>query len=510
MMEALRRALAFIEARFDGLFSAPYNPFHCLGALTIFFFWVVLVSGLYVLLFFEFNLHGAYHSVERLTHDQWYLGGVMRSLHRYASDAAVITMALHLFREFVLGRYTGFRWYTWFTGVPLLWFTIILGITGYWLVWDRLAQYIAIGSAALMDWLPLGTAMGRNFLTEDLLSDRFFTLMAFLHMLGIVLMLIFGIWFHVMRITRPIVNPPRPLVLGSLAALLILSFYKPAVSQGFADLATIPARLDIDWFYLAVYPLLDLTSPGLVWGVLIVMTILLAVLPWIVGPRREPVAVVNTDYCGGCGRCVLDCPYEAVTLQPRSDGRRFTHEAVVDPALCASCGICAGACPSSSPFRKSELLVTGIDLPHYPVQRLRDDSAQALERCGDQSPIVVYGCDHGVDVTALDLPGVVTVTMPCIGMLPPSVIDYALRQQGAAGVMVTGCASCDCRYRLGNRWMDERLGGRREPRLRQRVDQSRLCVHWSSAAEKNSLIVALDGFRRRLTSLEPPRIVRNP
>ena len=33
----------------------------------------------------------------------------MRSLHRYSSDAMVITMALHLLREFAQDRYRGPR-----------------------------------------------------------------------------------------------------------------------------------------------------------------------------------------------------------------------------------------------------------------------------------------------------------------------------------------------------------------------------------------------------------------
>jgi len=76
---------------FERLFAGE-SPFHHLGALTIYLFWIVLVSGLYVFAFYETSVAGAYASVERLTHEQWYLGGVMRSLHRYASDAAVLTL----------------------------------------------------------------------------------------------------------------------------------------------------------------------------------------------------------------------------------------------------------------------------------------------------------------------------------------------------------------------------------------------------------------------------------
>jgi quinol-cytochrome oxidoreductase complex cytochrome b subunit/coenzyme F420-reducing hydrogenase delta subunit/ferredoxin len=497
-----RRTLRRIEAIFDTAFGPDRNPFHFLGALTVFFFWVAVITGLYLFLYFELNIHGAYHSIEYITHEQWYLGGIMRSLHRYTTDAAVITMTLHLVREFILGRYSGFRWYTWFTGVPLLWFVILLGITGHWLVWDQLAQYIAIASAEFMDWWPwFGQNMARNFITEETLSDRFFTLMAFLHMIGIPVMLLFGIWFHISRLSRPIINPPRHLALGTVAAMLVLALVRPAVSHEFADLGKVPDILSIDWFYLWVFPLIDVTSPGFVWTFLAAVTLGLSLLPLVPRKADPPAVEVNLDLCNGCGRCVDDCPYDAVRLHERQDGRGFIAQAVVDPDLCAGCGICVGACPYSTPFRRSNADKTGIDLPGLPLHRVREDSARKLSKGETGQSIIVYGCDHGVDISTLDEPDTVTVSLPCIAMLPPSMIDFALRRQDAAGVMITGCAPCDCHYRLGNLWMEERIEGTREPHLHLRADPRRMTVQWASAADAGTLREALQEFRGRLSRM---------
>ena len=168
----IKKGYLALEEWFNISFGSSWNPLYHLGTLTFFFFWIILVSGIYLFIFFNTSIAGAYASVEYLTHEQWYIGGVMRSLHRYASDAAVVTIVLHMFREFALDRYRGFRWYSWVTGVPTLWAVILLGITGYWLVWDELALYVAIGSSQLMDALPiLQGSMTRNFL-EGQLSDR--------------------------------------------------------------------------------------------------------------------------------------------------------------------------------------------------------------------------------------------------------------------------------------------------------------------------------------------------
>ena len=233
MQRVLAQLFNLAEIILNKIFGRRLNPLHHLGALTIFFFWIVLVSGVYVFVFFETSVNGAYQSVEYLTHEQWYLGGIMRSLHRYASDAIILTIALHLLKEFAHDRFRGSRWFSWVSGIPLVWMVFALGISGYWLVWDRLAQYIAIVSAELIDVFPIFTdSMARNFLTVESVSDRFFTLLAFVHLIGLPMFLIFVIWTHVMRLNNPNINPPRPLMIGSCLALVALSLIKPRTQPG--------------------------------------------------------------------------------------------------------------------------------------------------------------------------------------------------------------------------------------------------------------------------------------
>ena len=144
----------------------------------------------------------------------------MRSLHRYASDLMVVMVVVHLLREFAYDHYRGVRWFSWFTGLPIIWLLYASGITGYWLVWDKLAQYVAIVSSELLDWLPIfGEPIARNFISTGTLTSRFFTLMVFMHV-AVPLFLLFIMWVHILRISRPKMNPPRTLALLSLVALL--------------------------------------------------------------------------------------------------------------------------------------------------------------------------------------------------------------------------------------------------------------------------------------------------
>ncbi len=496
----LKRTYLALEGYFNISFG-NWNPLYHLGTLTFFFFWIILVSGLYLFIPFKGSLDGAYASVEYMTHEQWYIAGIMRSLHRYASDAAIITILLHMFREFALGRHKGFRWYSWFTGVPLLWLVVTIGITGYWLVWDMLAQYIAIGSATLIDALPIFFgSMTSNFL-EGKMTDRFFILIEFLHLLGQPIILVFALWFHVRRLSNVNINPPLGLAVGSFIALLALSLIKPAVSHQAADLTTVPQVLNLDWYYLNVYPLLSYWTAGQVWILTTGISTLLLLLPWIPYKKTGSAAKVKLSLCNGCAKCFDDCPFEAISVQKRTDGEKYENEVVVDEKLCAACGICVGSCHQSNPFRKSpEILDSAIDMPDFPINEVRTMTQKALNDLSGKSKVLIIGCKSGFDVTKLQNENTAAILLICSGMIPPTLIEYALKN-GADGVLVAGCRDNDCFYRFGNRWIRQRLDKSREPHLRKRTDKRRITVQGGAEIDHRLMKKTLASFRANLEKL---------
>src|SRR3989304_7382996 len=96
-----RRVLLQFEGSLNKIFGNDLNPLYHLGALGFYFFWVIAISGAYLYGFYRTGIELSYPSVEYLTRDQWYFGGIIRSLHRYASDALVLVMVLHLLRDFI-------------------------------------------------------------------------------------------------------------------------------------------------------------------------------------------------------------------------------------------------------------------------------------------------------------------------------------------------------------------------------------------------------------------------
>jgi coenzyme F420-reducing hydrogenase delta subunit/ferredoxin len=501
LVNPVKRAYLALESWFNVSFGTEWNPLYHLGTLSFFLFWVILVSGIYLFIPFHGSLDGAHASVEYMTHDQWYAAGIMRSLHRYASDAVVITVLLHMFKEFASGRYRGFRWFSWVTGIPNLWMIITIGITGYWLVWDELAQYIAVGSARLMDAIPIFSgAMTRNFIAGEM-TDRFFILIEFLHLLGQPLLLVLMLWIHVKRLSNVDIYPPRGLAAGTFIALLGLSLVKPAVSHEPADLSSMPQVIHLDWFYLNVYPLLDYWSEEKTWILTISVTFLLMVLPWLLPRKDGPKAVVDLDNCNGCGLCFDDCPFDAISVQARTDGAKFEHEVIVNPALCGACGICVGSCPASNPFRSSRaVLKSGIDMPQLSADQMRSMTKNRIAEMSGQTNILIFGCDHGLDVNRLESEDTRGIQLICSGMLPPTLVEYALKL-GVDGVMVTGCRHNDCFFRFGNQWTRKRFDGDRKPSLRGRAERSRIRVHGGAETDKNEIEKDLEAFRTELVKL---------
>jgi coenzyme F420-reducing hydrogenase delta subunit/ferredoxin len=424
----------------------------------------------------------------------------MRSLHRYASDALVVVVVLHLLREFSLDRLRGKRFFAWLTGIPLLWFIYVCGITGYWLVWDELAQMIAVATTEWLDALPLfGEPIANNFLNSRTLGDRFFTLMVFMHIFAPLFML-FLMWLHIQRHAQARVNPPRELAIATAVMLLLLSLVYPAVSQAPADLDAVPANVALDWYYLAVYPLLNVIPGGRLWLLLLGVSALLALLPWMPPARAAPPAAVSLENCNGCARCFQDCPFSAITMAPRSDGLSYVVEAVVNVDNCVSCGICVGACPTATPFRRNSAIVPGIELPDFTIAGLRERTMAATARLRGNTRVLVYACAHS-GAEALNEPDATVITIPCVGMLPPAFIDFALSRGHADGVMLAGCAESDCYYRLGNDWTQQRIDGARDPYLRQRVARERLAVSWSGKPQQHTTVLA--AFIERLRNLPP-------
>jgi ferredoxin len=483
-----RQALASLDTALNRLYGSRFNPVYRSGAITVALLLVLTVTGTYLLFFYRVG--DPYASMERIQAQLW-LGRWIRSLHRFAADAAVVAVAVHALRMFAQSKSWGPRAMAWMTGVALTGVLLICGWTGYIMVWDVQAHVMALELARIVDVLPiLSEPIGRAFVGERPIPAAFFFMNLFLHValpIGLGLLL----WLHVARVARPALLPPRRLSLGIVGVLLGVSVLWPVALAPEADVFRLPGAAPYDAFYAFWIPLTRALPPALTWALLLGGTGLLLAVPLLSRPaaRHRPApSVVDERLCTGCEQCVHDCPYDAISMIDRTDGRDG-QVARVDPAVCVSCGICAGSC---APMGVGPPGRTGRD------QLARARAFVAAHRPGPRD-VVVVGCMRsafGMDGGARS-PGTLSLPVECAGSLHTSVIEQLLRG-GAGGVMVVHCPAEDCRNREGPKWLEQRVYHEREAELQARVDRARVRVMQATSREADGVQHAVARFRDSL------------
>ena len=131
------------------------------------------------------------------------------------------------------------------------------------------------------------------------------------------------------------------------------------------------------------------------------------------------------------------------------------------------------------------------------MRRLTRETVAAMS---GETKILVFGCEHGLNVDRLEREDIRGLRLICSGMLPPTLVEYALKQ-GADGVMVIGCRQNDCYFRFGNSWTRLRFAGERKPSLRARAERERIRIHGAAEPDLRSVEADLAEFHQHLLEL---------
>jgi quinol-cytochrome oxidoreductase complex cytochrome b subunit/Pyruvate/2-oxoacid:ferredoxin oxidoreductase delta subunit len=350
--DSLTKGTIWFEDLTNRATTSKYNPFYYHGALPQFFLWVLFLSGLLLFAYYVPTIDNAYASREMInayTSVQYItnaipFGVVIRGIHRYAGDAMVLTILLHALRVWFTDRYRQYRIVQWLSGIVLFVLVLVIGQTGYYLVWDERALILTRMSVAAFDALgPLADPLKWWFLNGRAITDLTLSNFLFIH-IGLSFSLLFFLWIHYVRMQRPIVTPP-PVINYILLAMVIVSvFLWPIHMEQPAVMAMHPREFDIDWFFLMPYWLMSYVQPGIFWAIALILLIASCVIPYLVKTPPVPVAEVVDTKCTGCSLCAKDCPFAAIEMVPAPAGSRFKLLATILPYRCSGCGVCVGAC----------------------------------------------------------------------------------------------------------------------------------------------------------------------
>ncbi|RFC50205.1 MAG: Cytochrome b subunit of the bc complex/Heterodisulfide reductase [Verrucomicrobia bacterium] len=488
-----------LDALLERWLPREVNPLAQLGPAANAMLLLATLSGVLMLLWYSASVQSAWHSLADLGPRS--PGGIVRSVHRYSSDLLMLLVLAHALRTFFARKFADARWLAWVSGIALLGLVWFIGWTGYWLVWDVRAQLLALDTMKAVDVLPVfGEPMLRLFASDRTVPSLLFFVVFFLHMV-LPLGIAGGLCLHLARLSRSQLLPDWRLSAWLTGAVVVAALAYPAVNATIAQMAVKPGRLTMDWWFLWPLIITARLSGGGLWLATFLAAAGLLTVPWWLA-RRRPRAVyqatINISRCFACTLCSHDCPFGAITMVPRTDGRPFPSQAQIDPNRCIGCGVCAGACDTQ-----------GIGLAWFDAQQVtRELEAFVLAEVAKGAPpalaLVCVQSDGGWELFAAGawqtrLPGYVVRPIPCVGWVEPKLVER-LVSRGAAAVLIVGCGSSEAFCKEGNRWLPARLSGAREPAFRPNRADPRRVAHVTFDPLRPGLLAAAT---ENLRALQP-------
>lgn len=462
------RAFEKLWSRMEGFINrfttSDFNPLYHLGTLTIFMLLVLIFTGIYLTVIYRPGLDVAYATVQAI--DSNWFGSLIRSVHRYASDAMILLIILHLLKMLFSDKFWGQRWLAWTSGWIMLAGIWITGTMGYWMVWDTRAQWM---TEYMMQTLA-GTS-GLTYVAADLESRTFsnFVIILFLHVF-LPLIGFLGIYIHGVRLSRARWWSPRWVSAQAVIGLVILSLIKPVQSFAQADLSRLITAVPMDAYYLGFLPVIEYSSNAIFWGLALFIGGSLFVLPWIAKGKDLAPAVVENPKCTGCNICYAECPYDAIRMIERHDETKYHKLAIINANQCTGCGICAGACPTDAinlhggyNSEQTYNAVKGalkreVDAGNAVTILFASQRDEALGTLparlslgGENSPVRVFDWNEGKGAAR-----VIEVILPSAGAVNIEWVKHLL-QQGARDVIILSQPYDDSLNREDAHWMLNRL-----------------------------------------------------
>jgi quinol-cytochrome oxidoreductase complex cytochrome b subunit len=253
----------------------------CLGGTPAYLFVVQIVTGILLAFYYESAPAAAYDSVRYITEEAafgWYLRGI----HKWAATLMIASIVLHQMRVFFTGAYRKPRELNWMIGMCLLLCTLVVGFTGYSLVYEQLSYWGATVGANIAGAVPaVGDLMKRMMLAGDVYNERTLSRFFMLHaaVLPFLMVVLLGMHITLIRLQgvtefkfgdEPEGEPDRfnffpdhfmtELSIGLVLMILLscLATVLPATMGPPADPLATPEVIKPEWFFYVTFRWLKL------------------------------------------------------------------------------------------------------------------------------------------------------------------------------------------------------------------------------------------------------------
>lgn len=300
----------------------------CLGGTPAYLFVVQVVTGILLAFYYQATPASAYESVRYITEEANY-GWYFRGLHKWGATLMIAAVILHQLRVYFTGAYRRPRELNWVIGMCLLCCTLLIGFTGYSLVFEQLSYWGATVGANISDAVPVvGGAMKTMLLGGDAYNERTLSRFYVLHAAILPMCIVLLVFVHIVLIRLHGVTEfpeatetegePRhfnfypdhlytELTIGLVLMLLlsVLATVFPVTLGDRADPLITPEHIKPEWFFYVTFRWLKLFS--LTFAVLSIGFIAAAVFawPWIDAVLRKVTGKEEVSVYIGIGGTLL-------------------------------------------------------------------------------------------------------------------------------------------------------------------------------------------------------------
>ena len=179
------------------------NFLWAMGVVLVVLFSLLVVSGLFLLMYYKPDTKLAFDSVNYTIMQEVAYGWLWRHLHAVSASVCFLVIYIHMFVAIYYGSYKRGREMIWVTGMILFGLFSAEAFSGYMLPWGQMSYWAAAVITNLFGGIPFIGAdlvvwIRGNFIVADATLTRFFMLHVVL--LPVVIMLVIAVHFYSLRI----------------------------------------------------------------------------------------------------------------------------------------------------------------------------------------------------------------------------------------------------------------------------------------------------------------------
>lgn len=183
------------------------NFLWAMGALLAMLFTLLLVTGIFLLMYYKPDVNMAFDSVNYTIMQEVAYGWIFRNIHGVGASVVFLVIYIHMFTGIYYGSYKKGREMIWLSGMLLFVLFSAEGFSGYMLPWGQMSYWAAYVITEIFGGIPfigdeLVIWIRGNFYVADATLTRFFML----HVLLIPLAILGAIVFHFYTLRFPHVN----------------------------------------------------------------------------------------------------------------------------------------------------------------------------------------------------------------------------------------------------------------------------------------------------------------